>query len=369
MRLVPVGGRRHRAGGDRRPGPRFVGMAVVLASALVLMAGCRVPGLSSSAGAPSSVTATLNVVATPGVADAPLYIGIKEGLFQRAGLTINVKQLSTTRAEVEALRQGQADVAFGGYADMFYAQECRPPGLGVAAACRPWPSNPPDLVIIADGYDAQPNVMEVLTLPGQGIVSPRNLAGKSIGTAVPEEMPATVPGQVGRPYSLETIATQSVLTNDNVDPASITWDPMPASNLISALSSHQVDAILATEPTIYQAESKLGAVPVLDSCTGQTANLPLAGYFSTHTFSINHATALAEFRSALLQAQATGSMAAPVQAALANYAQMNKETAALVTLGTYPTSLNAANLQRVAQLMFFFNTIRTPVNVKAMIVH
>ncbi len=354
MRLVPVGGRRHRAGGDRRPGPRFAGMAAVLASALVLVAGCRVPGLSSSAGAPSSVTATLNVVATPGVADAPLYIGIKEGLFQRAGLTINVKQLSSTRAEVEALRQGQADVAFGDYADMFYAQEQKPA---------------PHLVIVADGYDAQPNVMEVLALPGHGIVSPRNLAGKSIGTAVPEEMPANVPGQAGRPYSLETIATQSVLTNNNVDPAFITWDPMPASNLISALSSHQVDAILATEPTIYQAESRLGAVPVLDSCTGQTANLPLAGYFSTHTFSTNHAAALAEFRSALLQAQATGSMAAPVQAALANYAQMNKQTAALVTLGTYPTSLNAANLQRVAQLMFFFNTIQTPVNVKAMIVH
>lgn len=370
MRLVPVGGRCHRAGGARRPGPRFVGMAAVLASALVLVAGCRVPGLSSSAGGPSSVTATLNVVATPGVADAPLYIGIKEGLFQRVGLTINIKQLPSTRAEVAALQQGQADVAFGDYADMFYAQECRPAaGLGLAAACRPWQSNPPHLVIIADGYDAQPNVMEVLTLPGQGIVSPRNLAGKSIGTAVPEEMSATVPGQAGRPYSLETIATQSVLTNDNVNPAFIHWAPMAAGNLINALANHQVDAILATEPTIYEAESKLGAVPVLDSCTGQTANLPLAGYFSTRTFSSGHAATLAAFRSALRQAQTAGAMAAPVQAALTNYARMNRQTAALITLGTYPTSLNAANLQRVAQLMFFFNTIPNPVNVQAMIAH
>jgi NitT/TauT family transport system substrate-binding protein len=291
------------------------------------------------------------VVATPGVEDAPLYVGIKQGMFQQAGLTINVKQLTSVQAEVSALRDGHADIAFADYADMFYAQEQTPD---------------PHLMIVADGYDAQPNVMEVLTLASNHIVSPPDLAGKSIGTPDAQVMPV-VPGQAGRPYSLETIATQSVLTNNNVDPASIQWDPMSAGSLISALASHQVDAILATEPTIYEAESKLGAVPVVDSCTGQTANLPLYGYFSTSGFSTGHAAALAAFRSALQRAQADGTMAAPVQQALTSYAQMKPQTAALVTLGTYPTSLNVANIQRVAQLMFYFNTIRTPIDVKAMV--
>ncbi|HEY5987717.1 MAG TPA: ABC transporter substrate-binding protein [Streptosporangiaceae bacterium] len=326
-------------------------MTAAVAGVLLLAAGCRVPGFSSSGNEPS-VTATLNVVATPGVESAPLYIGLKEGLFQQVGLTVNVKELPSVRSEVSALQDGHADIAFGDYADMFYAQEQTPA---------------PHLVIVADGYDAQPNVMEVLTLPSNHIVAPSDLAGKRIGTPDPQEMPAVVPGQAGRPYSLETIATQSVLTNNNVDPASIQWDPMSTDSLITALSNHHVDAILATEPTIYEAESKLGAVPVLDSCTGQTANLPLAGYFTTSSFSTTHPAVVAAFRSALLQAQAHAAMAASVQEALTHYAQMKQQTAALVTLGTYPTSLNVANLQRVAQLMFFFNTIQTPVDVKSMV--
>jgi NitT/TauT family transport system substrate-binding protein len=353
MRLVPVRHRRPVAGDAGRPGRRVVGLAATLAFGLVVVAGCRVPGLSSS-GNGSTVSATINVVATPGVADAPLYIGIKEGIFQREGLTISVKQVSSSHAEVAALRAGHADVAFGDYADMFYAQEQSPS---------------PHLIIVADGYDAQPNMMEVLALPNSGIVTPQDLAGKSIGTAAPQEMPAVIRGQTGRPYSLETIATQSVLTNNNVDPTRISWDPMPENNLISALSSGQVDAILATEPTIYEAESRLGAVPVLDSCTGETANLPLDGYFSTAAYGTAHAAALAQFRRALLEAQAVGAMAQPVQAALANYAGMKPQTAALVTLGTYPTSLNPANLERVSKLMFFFNTIKTQVDVNAMIAH
>jgi NitT/TauT family transport system substrate-binding protein len=328
-------------------------MAAILTSALILVSGCRVPGLSSSTNGPH-VNATLNVVATPGVADAPLYIGIREGFFQRAGLTINIQQLSSVKAEVAALREGSADVAFADYADMFYAQEQRPP---------------PHLMIVADGYDAQPNVMEVLALPGAGILKPQDLVGKRLGTPAPQEMRASVPGCVACPYNLETIATQSVLSNDNVDPASIHWDPMATGDLISALASHQVDAILATEPTIYEAESGLGAVPVLDSCTGQTANLPLDGYFTSRTFSINHAAELAAFRSALRQAQAEGAMAASVQGALTNYERLSKQTASLVTIGTYPTSLNLANLQRVSALMFFFNTISHPVDVPAMITH
>ena len=80
-----------------------------------------------------------------------------------------------------------------------------------------------------------------------------------------------------------------MLASDNVDAAKIHWAPMPTSALIGALQHHQVGAILATEPTIYEAESQLGAVPVLDSCTGATANLPLDGYFTTSSYATKNA--------------------------------------------------------------------------------
>jgi len=272
------------------------------------------------------------------VADAPLYIGIKNGLFRQARIHVRVLSAAgaTARSGVAALRSGQTDIAFGDYADMFYAQQLK---------------SSPDLRIVANGYDAAPRVIEVLTLPHSPITSPSDLTNKIIGTAEPQEMTFSNT----RPYSLDTIATWSVLSSDNVDPTKVTWRPMPINQLISALRSGQVDAILATEPTIYAAESQLGAVPLLDSGTGATANLPLGGYFTDAAYAKAHAANLAAFRAALLKAQAAASNTTAVQGALMHFTGLTVQTASLVTLGTYPTGLQTPDLQRVASMMFNFN--------------
>jgi hypothetical protein len=104
------------------------------------------------------------------------------------------------------------DVAFGDYADMFYAQ-------AQAQAKANKGKSSLSLVVVADGYDAVANTMEMLALPGSGIVTPKNLVGKTVGTAPAEVMPSNVQGM---PYSLETVATQRVLSNDNVKRPALT---------------------------------------------------------------------------------------------------------------------------------------------------
>ena len=79
-----------------------------------------------------------------------------------------------------------------------------------------------------------------------------------------------------------------MLDNDGVQPNSVTWQPMPVNELVPALRSHKVDAILVTEPEIFQAESQLGARTILDACSGQTVNLPLDGYFAPRSFAQKH---------------------------------------------------------------------------------
>jgi NitT/TauT family transport system substrate-binding protein len=194
--------------------------------------------------------------------------------------------------------------------------------------------------------------------------------GKTIGTVPAEVMPNNVAGQ---PYSLDTVATQSVLTNDSVKPASITWKPMAPEGphgLIAALASHQVNAILATEPLIFEAESQLGAVPVLDAATGSTANLPLDGYFSTRTFASAQHAKLTAFRNVLLRAQAlANNQSAPVRNTLEGSEGMSVQDASLLTIGQYPTTVSVNDLQRVISLMFFFNAIPAQPSVKAMIFH
>jgi NitT/TauT family transport system substrate-binding protein len=333
-----------------------VGVAAI-AIGLILVAGCQFPGTGSSADSGPTASGTITVAAAPGVADAPLYIGIKDGLFSRAGLTVKVVPASSAQQEVSALRSGRANIAFADYADMFYAQEQKPS---------------PHLLTVADGYDAGPSVMEILTLPGSTIVKPTDLSGKKIGTGTKQEMLPQGPGgrcpaRRPRPYSQDHVAACSVLSSDNVDQVTIHWHPMPSTNLISALQHHQVDAILATEPTIYEAESQLGAVPVLDACTGATANLPLYGYFTNKAYADRNARVVTAFRAALEKAQNQAGMSAPLQNALTKSAGLNAQTAALVTFGTYPTTLSAPNLQRVANLMFFYNALGSPLIASSMV--
>jgi NitT/TauT family transport system substrate-binding protein len=352
MRLVSAPDQARRGGRVRRPDRRAAGVAAAAAS-LILMTGCHAPGFSSSAAAGPTASGTVTVEAPPGVPAAPLYIGMRDGLFSRAGLTVHVVSSSSVPHEVAALRNGTADIAFGDYANMFYAQE-QSPSLR--------------LRVLADGYDAGPNMTEILTLPDSKIVTPKGLENKIVGTASTQAIPTHNGKGQSQPYGIDTVATWSVLTSDNVEVGKITWDPMPASDLIGALRSHQVDAILAAEPTIYGAESQLGAVPVLDSCTGATANLPLDGYFTTNSFASKNAQVLAAFRGALARAQAQAAMAAPLQTALTKSEGLTAQDAAMVTLGTYPATLTAANLQRVVNLMFSFGSLSKTFNVRSIVV-
>src|SRR5215472_5409876 len=351
MRLLAGPDRARWGGRAGRPVRCAAGVAATVTS-LLLVAGCQFPGTGSSAGSGPTASGTITVVAPPGVADAPLYIGIRDGLFTRAGLTVKVVPAPSAKQDVAALGNGSADIVFADYADMFYAQELKPS---------------PHLLAVADGYDAGPSVMEILTLPGSKIVSPKDLAGKTIGTDQAQLMPPTGPGGHPRPYSQDTLAAWSVLQSDNVDQTTIHWDPMPTTNLLDALKSHQVDAILATEPTIYEAESQLGAVPVLDACTGATASLPLYGYFTNKAFADRKPEVVTAFRAALEKAQAQASMAAPLQTALTKSAGLKPQTAALVTFGTYPTTLSAPNIQRVVNLLFFFNALGATLNVPSLV--
>ena len=363
MRLVPIGGRTadHRRAG--RPVRVFAGTTALVAG-LLTVAGCT--GSSSSTATPTfdDSNNVVRVAETPGVGDAPLFIAFQQGLFRDAGLQVRITNYGSTKQELAALQAGNADVAFGDYADMFYAQ-AQGQGQGQGKTSK----SSPNLVIVADGYDAVANAMEVLALPDSHIVTAKNLVGKTVGTTPAAVMPSNVPG---RPYSLETVATQSVLTSDSVKPSSVIWQPRYQSSqaLIGALATHQVNAILATEPTIFEAESQLGAVPVLDSCTGATANLPLFGYFSTRTFASAHHAKLTAFRNVLNRAQTlANNQSQPVRTTLEGSEGMSVEDASLLTIGQYPTTVSANDLQRVIQLMFTFKTISSQPNVKTMIFH
>jgi NitT/TauT family transport system substrate-binding protein len=320
-------------------------LAPVALSVVVLASGCQVLGIGASSGTPARGPITVAVV--PGIDNAPLSIAVGDGLFRQHGLDVTVKDYPSFSAEFQALTSGQAQIAGGDYTGFFYEQ-----AVGHAS-----------LRLIADGYDAASDSVAILTLPSSGITTPQQLQGQSEGVATPPEVAQT---GAAAPYNIQTLAAEEVLQNDGVSPSSVNWTQMQAQDMIGALRSGQVKAILATEPYILEAEEQLGAVEVMDASSGVTSGLPMSGYFSLDSYASGDPSALRAFQEALDQAQSDCAQRGLVQAVLPDLTGMGAGNAALITLGTYPTSVNVGQVQRVAGLMYDSGMINNPVNVSAL---
>jgi NitT/TauT family transport system substrate-binding protein len=328
-------------------------LAAVSGLALLAAGGC------SSSGSPGgAVSSTVVIAAVPGVSDAAIYLAQKDGLFAAEGLShVTIQTYHNQGQVLRALASAKADIAASDYGNAFYAQAQRPSA---------------DLRVLADGYDATAGSLEILTLPSSKIQNPRDLInptanpGQKIG--VPSDDMLGTSAQ-GTPSSLDVAAATDVLKSFVGNAySSVTWEPMSQGKEVTELQHHQLQAILVSEPYVYQAESRLGAVEVLDACSGETAGLPLLGYVALTAWAKQNPSAVADFRAALAKAQADASLAGQVQRVLHSAARMNVQDADLITVGTYPTSTSAQALQSVVNLMSGENMFNgDAVNLKKML--
>jgi NitT/TauT family transport system substrate-binding protein len=309
-------------------------LAAVSGLALLLAAGC---GSSGSPG--GAVSSTVVIAAVPGVSDAAIYLAQKDGLFAAEGLQhVRIQKEPNQAAVVNALQStssAHADIAASDYGNIFYAQ-----------------SVSHDLRILADGYDATAGSLEILTLPASSITTPASLTNQNVTVGMPND--DIVPGLKGssKPVSLDQAAAVQVLGNYVGNAAdSVKWKAESQQQEVSDLGSHKLQAILVSEPYIYQAESELGASEVLDAYSGETAGLPQLGYVALNAWVGQNPGAVADFQAAIAKAQADASLAGQVQGVLHSATGMSVQDADLITVGTYPTSTSIENLQSVVLLM------------------
>jgi NitT/TauT family transport system substrate-binding protein len=333
MRLDPAGVRLLNRG--RRAVRARFGLAAVSGLALLLAAGCSTSGSPGGA-----VSSTVVIAAVPGVSDAAIYLAQKDGLFAAEGLThVRIDTYQNQGQVLAALETAHADIAASDYGSVFSAQAQRSA----------------DLRILADGYDATAGSLEILTLPTSKIHNPAELikssANPGLAIGVPSDDWLHFNKQ-GSSSSLDVAAASDVLKSFVGNAASsVTWDSMSQQTEVSELHSGQLQAILVSEPYVYQAESQLGAVAVMDACSGNTAGLPLLGYVALNAWVKQNPSAVADFQAALAKAQAHASLAGQVQGVLHSAAKMTVQDADLITVGTYPESTSTQSLQNVINLM------------------
>jgi len=318
--------------------------ATVAATLSLVIAGCSSSPSTPSGGGSASPSAkpmtNLTVAVVPIVQAAPLFVAIKDGYFKRAGLNVTPKITQQSTAAVSDMLHGTVQVvAAANYVSFLQAQATGAFSISILAANA--------------NCDNDSNV--VLSLPGSGITKPSDLAGKTVAVNINP--------------NIQTLTVDSVLKANGVSPSSVHFVTIPFPDMPAALKSHRVNAIAEVEPFITGTEAT-GAVKVLNACQGATAGIPLAGYFSTSSWAQQNPGTAKAFQTAVQQAeQYAAQNRSAVTAVLPTYMKITPALAAKVDTGIFPSSLNAASLQNLANLMQSGGMIKTHLDVSPLLFH
>lgn len=316
-------------------------MAGASALAALAIAGCGGSGSSAgSSGSGSGLEKThLNVGALAVADDAPLYVAIKEGYFKQVGLTVTPVPVAQSTQAIPDMLRGSVDIIAGANYVSFFQAEAK----GVVS-----------FKVLADATHCQPSTFNVMTLPGSGIKTAANLAGKTVA--------------VNLTNNVQTLTLDAVLKKDGVNSSSVRYVEVPFPDMVAALKAHRVDAISAIEPYITASSQQLGAVPVVSQCTGPTAGFPLSGYFATASWAQQNPNTAKAFQKALDKAQALAdSNPAVVRQILPTYTKVTAATANVLKLNTYPATLSDSAMQQVGSLMLTGGMLSKPLSVSSLV--
>jgi NitT/TauT family transport system substrate-binding protein len=268
---------------------------------------------------------------------AQLKVAIDKGYFAAEGLTVKMEMLGGGAEAVPKLQSGNLDLAVGAWVPFFQAKAGGFP-----------------LHIVADAFQTASGTHQIIVAQDSPIRSVQDLVGKKMAVNVKK--------------NLATLLVQGTLQPQGVkldEDSSFVAVPFP--NMQAALKNGSVDSAQCVEPFCTLAQQAIGARMIADLGTGPMADFPVGGWASTENWSKQNPNTEAAFKRAILKAQKDLSDRQVLAQVLPTYTQIDAKTAAALKVGVYPTSLDAARLQRVADTMQKYGYLEKPLDVKALV--
>lgn len=327
-----------------RYGARGRGSIVGVAAALVLTltscggGGDDKPGSAAKEPGTGPERAAISVGMLPVPDVAPLYIAIQKGYFKAEGLTVTPELMTGTAAALTKQAGGGLDIILGNYMSVFTAQE---KGVG-------------KFKYIADGYQAGANGFNVMVKADSTLKSGADLRGKKVAV-----------NSIGNIGDLSVVSS---IKSHGLGKGDVQWVELPFPEQAKALDEGRIDAGWLTEPFITYAQKQFGAKTLIDTMSGATKDFPISGWSATEKFIAENPRTIAAFQRAIGKAQAEAAAdREEVTKVVPTYTKMDKETAAVISLGAFPTSLSSTRLQRVADLMLELKFLSKPLDVSSML--
>jgi len=308
------------------------GIAALAAAAALVVAACGSnSGSSGSANSGAGGVTTVRVQVPPIADVAPIYLAMKNGLFEKQGLKVEVSIGQGGSAIAAAIQSGGADIGLINYVSMIGGISNNLPIDLVAEATRGTKGNT-GIVVKADSP----------------IKSDANLKGTSIG--------------IISTGSLSDLTGDARLADIGLAPSDVKYVTVPLPNLLASVSGGQVGGAFVTEPITSQALAA-GDRLVLDAFAGSTANLPVGGYVASTKWAKQNPGTVAKFRAVVAEASKSAAPAA-VRDILPSYTSIKPDQTAAISLPEFATSTDPAKVQVVADLMLKYGFLKSPVQVR-----
>jgi NitT/TauT family transport system substrate-binding protein len=292
------------------------------ATLLIATAACNSsnnnPVPASTPGVPDKVTAEV----IPIVDVAPIYLGVKKGFFTAQNITLTLDTAAGGANIIPGVASGQYQFGFSNAPSVMIAQ-----------------TNGIDIKVLAPGNatTGKPGAdFSGLVVKDPSITSAKQLEGKTVAAN-------TLKGIV-------ELSIRELVSKAGGDPSKVNVVAIGFPDMVAALDNNQVDAFFAVEPTLSAAKAKgwhvLGDFATIDP------KMTVAFYFTSNRLALSNPDLVARFQKAVNTSLDYAS-AHPdeVRDIVGTYTTVSADVRAAMTLPAWPTTVDKASLDTLADLI------------------
>lgn len=294
---------------------------------VVRLAACILAlGLAATGGAPAQTPGglvTVRVASTPDDTFVAVIYAQRAGLFEKAGLDVELQPSSTSGAAIAAgVASGTYDIGKSSLTSLLAAHLRNIPFTLVAPGTLYDPKTPYGLLIVAKDST---------------ISSAKDLNGQTIAIAALN--------------SLDQTAIEAWVDQHGGDSKSLKFIELPQSEDGAALAQHRIAASLTIRPQLDQALASGEARPLGPAFSSVGSHYLVSAWFTTTDYASKHPAVIATFRKVVEEAAAYGNRHHDVTAPLlAEVSKIPLATIAGMERGVLGTELSPALVQPVIDM-------------------
>ncbi|WP_170297172.1 ABC transporter substrate-binding protein [Georgenia thermotolerans] len=279
---------------------------------------------------PRSIT-----VGTMPLADlAPFYLALEEGMFDDAGLDVEVVSSNGGAAQIASVISGDIQITYSNFVSVLQAVQR---GLPLKAIRENNRSGPQGIYVRKDS----------------DISAPEDLAGRTIA--------------INSLGNIQELTARAVLSSYGIAPEDLTFVEMPPPDMRAALLDGHIDAAWLVEPFLTVVESGGEGRRLVGAFEGPTEDIPVAGWVTTEQYLGSDQETVDTFISVLDEAMARAQEDPSVLAeVIPTYTEISPELAGRLAEPSLTPSSDLATLADLKDLMLTHGVLEKDLDLDSM---